>query len=174
MLNLNLPGPGVGALMLAALIAAGCAHTDPAPAPAGVEVAEQPAEPRLTAVEEEALAIAEWEAWKTRHSWEERLELMGLEEDPGPDPDPAGEWVRFGRRYSLHKFPKATAVFHDTPLGWVRPLRGVFFGAEIYRDDAENVWVWIETSEQEDPVDRRDAAKYPVRNLNQEDRRAYI
>jgi hypothetical protein len=173
MLNLNLRGAVVGPFILMAMIGMGCAHTEPGPADSA-DVPEQPAEPRLSTREQEDLAIAEWEAWKATTSWEERLELMGLEEDPGPDPDPEREWIRFGRRYNIHRFAKRSAVFHDTPFGWVRPMRGVTVGAEIYRDDDESVWVWLEAPDEGEPVDAAHVAKYPIRDLIEEHRRAYM
>jgi hypothetical protein len=175
MLNLNLRSAAAGPFILMAMIGLGCAHTEPVPTGADVpEQPEQPAEPQLSTAEQEDLAIAEWEAWKARTSWEERLELMGLEEDPGLDPDPEREWIRFGRRYNIHRFAKRSAVFHDTPLGWVRPMRGVTVGAEIYRDDEESVWVWLEAPEQREPADAAHVARYPIRDLIEEHRRAYL
>lgn len=78
---------------------------------------------------------------------EQRLERLGVPEDPGPDPDPEREWFRFGRRYKILKFEKRFAAY-DQPKGYVRPMANVNIPAEIYREDDTHVWVWLPVYDQ--------------------------
>jgi hypothetical protein len=73
---------------------------------------------------------------------EQRLQRLGVQEDPGPTPDPEREWVRFGRRYKILRFEKRFAAY-DQPKGYVRPMANVGIPAEIYREDETYVWVWL-------------------------------
>ncbi len=79
----------------------------------------------------------------------QRLERLGLNEDPGPDPDPAKVWIRFGKAYTIQKYPKQYAAF-DRIEGWARPLKHVNIAKEVYAVDAESVWVWIDVRQDEE------------------------
>lgn len=82
---------------------------------------------------------------------EQRLERLGVPEDPGPDPDPEREWFRFGRRYKILKFEKRFAAY-DQPKGYVRPMANVGIPAEIYREDETHVWVWLPVYDETPPT----------------------
>ena len=159
-------------LVTAALLAGGCAHGDattPAPEPQQESAVEQPAPPPpKTSWELELEAREAWEKYKAEHTWEERLEAMGLEEDPGLDPDPERIWIRDGRAYQIHKFEKVGALFNNQPLGRVRPHRNVAVDAEIYRDDEESIWVWLPAVEGPDRALQAHREKYPIRDLSPE------
>jgi hypothetical protein len=79
---------------------------------------------------------------KAEETQEQRLERMGVQEDPGLNPDPEREWFRFGRRYKILRFEKRFAAY-DQPKGYVRPMANVGIPAEIYREDDTYVWVWL-------------------------------
>jgi len=79
----------------------------------------------------------------------QRLERLGLNEDPGTDPDPSKVWIRFGKAYTIQKYPRRFAAF-DRIEGWVRPLAQVNIAKEIYAVDAENVWAWFEVAQDEE------------------------
>ncbi|MGA7617043.1 MAG: VCBS repeat-containing protein [Thermoanaerobaculia bacterium] len=72
----------------------------------------------------------------------EQLEAWGVGVDPGPDPDPKQIFERNGRPFTIEKFPMKNVVPTDRP-GWVRPYAWVNVAAEIYRQDEQNVWVWL-------------------------------
>ena len=65
---------------------------------------------------------------------EQRQLRLGTTEDPGPDPDPNKVWLRFGKQYTIEKFPIAKAAFDSRP-GFVRPLAFINIEREIYRQD---------------------------------------
>lgn len=75
---------------------------------------------------------------------EQRKARIGLDADPGLDPDPKVVWHRNGFDWYIEKFPRATAIYQWAKKGWVRPVRGINAVLEIYREDEEWVWVWIE------------------------------
>ncbi|HVT46025.1 MAG TPA: VCBS repeat-containing protein [Thermoanaerobaculia bacterium] len=91
---------------------------------------------------EEAAALAA----ETPESRQEQLDRWGVQQDPGPDPDPKQEWIRFGRKYTIEKFQKKRAAW-DQPEGWVRPISNINIPAEIYRQEGEFVWVWLPVHE---------------------------
>ena len=72
---------------------------------------------------------------------EARMLRLGTGEDPGRDPDPKKVWFRFGKEYTIEKFPIAKAKFDARP-GFVRPLAFINIEREIYQQDATHVWVW--------------------------------
>lgn len=78
---------------------------------------------------------------------QQRLERLGVHEDPGPDPDPKKVYVRLGRDHVIEKFPKKGAAYDVERPGWVRPLAYLNIPAEIYQENDEFVWVWLETPE---------------------------
>ncbi|HSN68170.1 MAG TPA: FG-GAP-like repeat-containing protein [Thermoanaerobaculia bacterium] len=75
---------------------------------------------------------------------EQRKQRIGLDEDPGLDPDPLRVWERNGTRWHIEKYPRRTAIYQGVRKGYVRPNRSVSAKLEIYREDPESVWVWIE------------------------------
>lgn len=74
---------------------------------------------------------------------EERMERLGVAEDPGINPDPNREWVRFGKRMRIHRFDRQWVKYTDTP-GIVRPHPSVSFTDELYQENDKWAWVWIE------------------------------
>lgn len=75
----------------------------------------------------------------TRAQW---LEHFGLSVDPGFDPDPETVYIRFGKRYQIHKYDKKQANFQDQRPGWVRPYGWVNATREIYHQNDEFIWVF--------------------------------
>lgn len=74
---------------------------------------------------------------------EQRRERLGTQEDPGIDPDDETIWWRFGKKYRIHKFEKRWAKYTETP-GWVKPFAFANFTEELYQENDQFVWVWIE------------------------------
>lgn len=73
------------------------------------------------------------------------LARLGLNEDPGPDPDPKKEWVRNGRRYTINKIGREwTLPPRNGREGWIQPNHHVHMDAEIYQQNEDFVWVFIE------------------------------
>jgi hypothetical protein len=67
-------------------------------------------------------------------------------EDPGPDPDPKKEFVRFGKTTTISRFDRRWAVYnsptcHDA--GFIRPFGGVNVCRELYQHNDKYVWVWM-------------------------------
>lgn len=75
----------------------------------------------------------------------QRLERLGTQSDPGPDPDPKTEWIRFGHPYTIQKFEKKWVRPTDRP-GWVRPHPNLNLSDELYQENDKWVWVWIPKS----------------------------
>ncbi len=178
MLKLNLRIAALGICLPLAMVAGACAHHPAGPVAAEdqKDVAAETAEPEkpVSSADLNEQAIAEWEAYKAEHPWEERLAAFGLDEDPGLDPDPEKVWVRDGGRYTIEKFDKRMAVFLGAPIGYVRPYRGVGVQAEIYRDDDEHMWVWLPAVESIDPEKRALMEKYRIRDLSPERKQEFV
>ncbi len=83
---------------------------------------------------------------------EQRKARIGLDVDPGVDPDPTVVWHRKGFDWLIQKYPRRTAIFQGLQKGFVRPNRAVNAKLEIYREDEEWVWVWIEVPDSEMPA----------------------
>ncbi|MFN2443134.1 MAG: FG-GAP repeat domain-containing protein [Thermoanaerobaculia bacterium] len=79
---------------------------------------------------------------------EERMKRNGVTEDPGTDPEPGRIWVRGGQRFTIEQFPRPYAVYYNQPRGKVRPLRAVNSAADIYHENEEFVWVWLEAPDE--------------------------
>jgi hypothetical protein len=84
---------------------------------------------------------------------EQRKARLGTSEDPGPDPDEKRVWERFGKTYTIVKFPRVHASYDNQPLGWVRPTWTVNVPAEVYQETLEELWVWL-------PTPSRDLSNY--------------
>jgi hypothetical protein len=85
---------------------------------------------------------------------EERKARIGLDVDPGLDPDPALVWRRKGFDWHIEKYPRRAAVYFGLEKGWTRPNPNVSARLEIYREDEESVWVWIEVPDPNAPAMR--------------------
>jgi hypothetical protein len=72
---------------------------------------------------------------------EKRMERLGTQVDPGFDPDPEKEFIRFGRSWNIHKYELVWARF-DAPAGLVRPRGDINVMRELYDMNEEYVWVW--------------------------------
>ncbi|HEY0593610.1 MAG TPA: hypothetical protein VGF40_17695, partial [Thermoanaerobaculia bacterium] len=66
---------------------------------------------------------------------EERKARIGLDVDPGLDPDPKVVWRRKGFEWHIEKFPRRSTIYQGVEKGWVRPSRGITAKLEIYRED---------------------------------------
>ncbi len=83
---------------------------------------------------------------------EQRKARIGLDVDPGLDPDPKAVWRRNGADWMIEKFPRARSIYRGSPKGWVRPSRSATVRFEIYREDPESVWVWIDVLAEAPPA----------------------
>jgi hypothetical protein len=82
----------------------------------------------------------------------QRTARLGTTEDPGPNPDPATQFARFGKIYTISRFDRRWAVYNDKTCGdagWIRPFGGVNVCRELYQHNDKYVWVWMQ---QPDPV----------------------
>ena len=84
---------------------------------------------------------------------EQRKTRLGTNEDPGPEPDEKRVWTRFGKTFTIAKFPRVNASYRDQAPGWVKPTWTVNVPAEVYQETLEWVWVWLSTPS-------RDLSKY--------------
>ena len=126
------------------------AQTQPAPAPAATEV--EGGEP--TYIKEETP--------------EQRRARVGAV-DPGPNPDPAQEFWRLGRRWKIERYERRWAAYDREP-GTVRPLAMANFQFEIYQQNEKYVWVWVPTAEefqtaQEAPVEESQRTRFTAPQL---------
>jgi hypothetical protein len=81
--------------------------------------------------------------WIRPETPEQRKLRIGTVEDPGPDPDPAKRFWRFGHMYYIEKADRRWANFDNPPMeGWVRPFGFVNFYRELYQMNDKWVWVW--------------------------------
>lgn len=147
--------------VLIVFTAIGCSHTATDPA------AEVSRDLPLSSNDAEALARAEWAEYKASMTRAERLEKLGLDEDPGFDPDPERIWERHGAAWKIEKFDKKTAVFRANPVGVLRPFQHVSAAGEIYDDNEEYVWVFRRVRETRDPF-QYDPDVYHLRDLSPE------
>jgi len=100
----------------------------------GDVIAQQPAQPTVTQARPQA---------PPDETPGQRLERLGVKEDPGPEPDPARVFIRWGKEYRIEKFDKkASASKFDQKEGWVRPYGWANIAREIYRDSEQFLWVW--------------------------------
>lgn len=92
---------------------------------------------------------------------QERKERIGIDEDPGINPDPKTVYRRFGSNYTIQRFDRRWVKYTDRP-GFVRPHPNVNFTEEMYQENDKWVWVWIAESTLERPSrdERKEAAKY--------------
>lgn len=89
---------------------------------------------------------------------QQRMERLGTQEDPGPDPDPKTKWIRFGHPFTIQKFDKKWVRPTDRP-GWVRPHPNLNLSDELYQENDKWVWVWIpEMAPRRTAEERRAAA----------------
>ncbi len=92
-----------------------------------------------------------WTSWKEQppllyqdETPEQRMARAGLAEDPGTNPDESIVWEREGKPYKITRFPRERATYAGQKRGWVRPMAGINSSAEIYYENEQYVWVWIE------------------------------
>ncbi|HEV7428086.1 MAG TPA: VCBS repeat-containing protein [Thermoanaerobaculia bacterium] len=89
-------------------------------------------------------------SWIKPETPEQRRNRLGTAEDPGVNPDPARQWWRFGKVYTIERYERKWAAY-DRDEGTVRPYAMVNFAWEIYQQNDRYVWVWM-------PVDQPGAA----------------
>jgi hypothetical protein len=88
---------------------------------------------------------------------QQRMERLGTQEDPGPNPDSKTKWIRFGHPYTIHKFDKKWVRPTDRP-GWVRPHPNLNLSDELYQENDKWVWVWIPDTAPRRTAEERRAA----------------
>ena len=74
---------------------------------------------------------------------EQRKLRLGTAEDPGPDPDPAKHFWRYGNSFHISKFERRLATYDSSDANFVRPLGMVNFSYELYQQNEKYVWCWM-------------------------------
>ena len=96
----------------------------------------------------------------------QRLERIGTQVDPGPDPDPETVWVRFGRKYKIEKFEKRWSRPTESPR-FVKPFAFANFTEEVYQENDKYVWVWIEDLPPVTPPTEEELEEQKYRELDE-------
>jgi hypothetical protein len=91
---------------------------------------------------------------------EQRMERLGTQEDPGPDPDPEKVFYRFGKAFKIFKVEKRHAKYLPE-VGWVRPLANANFSREIYQENEKYIWVWDEIIDRDALLEEAAAKESP-------------
>ncbi|HXI13616.1 MAG TPA: VCBS repeat-containing protein [Thermoanaerobaculia bacterium] len=100
----------------------------------GKLLAQQPGQPTATAARPKA---------PLNETAEQRLERLGVKEDPGPNPDPTRVYIRWGKEYKIDKYDKKKSLpKFDQKDGWVRPYGWANIAREVYQDNDQFLWVW--------------------------------
>jgi len=81
---------------------------------------------------------------------EQRRTRLGTPEDPGPNPDPAKHYWRFGSSYHIEKFDRRWASYDDVEPGNVRAFAFVNVQNEVYQQNDKYVWVWMRDMSKEE------------------------
>jgi hypothetical protein len=120
----------------------------------GVFAQQTPASPKPATASTSASATTVPEGgmptWIKPETTEQRHTRIGTAEDPGINPDPARQWWRYGRVFTIERYERKWAAY-DREEGTVRPYAMVNFAWEIYQQNDRYVWVWM-------PVDQPAAA----------------
>jgi len=111
--------------------------TQPAPAP----------EPKAQAAPAASGSTGSTPAYIRPETPQQRRERLGTE-DPGLDPDPKKIYYRYGKQYHIEKFDRRWASY-DTDPGFVRPFAFVNSAKEIYQQNDQYVWVWMEHKDEQ-------------------------
>lgn len=91
---------------------------------------------------------------------EQRKERLGMEEDPGINPDPKQVFRRFGGNFRINRFDRRWVKYTDRP-GYVRPHPNVNITEELYQENEKWVWVWVrENAPRRSRAERVEALKY--------------
>src|SRR5215212_5553804 len=131
----------VAVLFCAAVAVAAAAQTGGTTQPAPAAAKAQPA-PAQTQAQAAPAAAGTTPVYIRPETAEQRRARLGTE-DPGPDPDPKKTFFRYGRQYHIEKFDRRWAAY-DVEQGWVRPFAFVNSAKEIYQQNDNFVWVWME------------------------------
>jgi VCBS repeat protein len=81
---------------------------------------------------------------------EQRQVRLGTAEDPGPNPDPQKHYWRFSKSYHIERYYRKWANTEGAEPGQIRPYGFVNYYAEIYQQNEQYVWVWIQDLTKED------------------------
>lgn len=73
---------------------------------------------------------------------EQRKARIGMDVDPGPNPDPMQIFYRFGKPVSIHRYERKHSNFEGAEPGWVRPYGFVNTLREVYQQNENWIWVW--------------------------------
>src|SRR5438045_2284638 len=136
----------VAVLFCAAIALSAAAQTGSTPHPAPAAATQAPAAAQVQAQPAPA-ASGSTPAWIRPETAEQRRARLGTE-DPGPEPDPKKTFYRYGKRYHIEKFDRRWAAY-DAEQGWVRPFAFVNSTKEIYQQNDQYVWVWIEEKDEQ-------------------------
>lgn len=94
--------------------------------------------------------------WIKPETAEQRKLRLGLNEDPGPDPDPTKKWFRYGHMYTIGKNDRRWVNYDNPPAeGFVRPFGFINIYHEMYQQNEKWVWTW-------DPVRDDPSNQQPV------------
>jgi hypothetical protein len=73
---------------------------------------------------------------------EQRKARIGMEVDPGTNPDPMQVFFRFGKPASIHRYERRWANYEGAEPGQVRPYGFVNTYREVYQQNEKWIWVW--------------------------------
>ena len=77
---------------------------------------------------------------------QQRKDRLGIQEDPGINPDPNKHYWRFGHSQHIERFDRKWAAY-DQPQGLVRPFGNANISFEIYQQNDQYVWTWVRDPE---------------------------
>jgi hypothetical protein len=80
---------------------------------------------------------------------EQKKARIGMTEDPGPSPDPAKKFFRFGKWQHIERYDRRWTVYEGGDEGYVRPFGFINVYRELYRQDAKYVWAWVDEPKEE-------------------------
>ncbi len=91
--------------------------------------------------------------WIKPETPEQRKNRLGTAEDPGMNPDPKKAFWRYGKSYHIVSWRRREAVTDPNNPTMVRHAY-VNFWYEIYQQNEQFVWVWVEDVEEQQPTEQ--------------------
>lgn len=96
---------------------------------------------------------------------EQRKQRLGIDEDPGINPDPSAHYWRYGKSYHIEKFDRRWASYQDVDPGEVRPFAYINATNEVYQQNDKWVWVWVRDVSPEELAAPAAASRYSNEQL---------
>lgn len=131
-------------------VAAAAVLITAAPVPTTAQTA--PAAQSAQAAGSSAIPDGGMPTWIKPETNEQRRTRLGTAEDPGTNPDPKTLYWRFGKTYHIISWKRREAVFDANNPTMVRHAY-VNFWYEIYQQNEQMVWVWVEDIEEQKPTE---------------------